>query len=1597
MRFRNYFVAFFFILTSLTSYTVYGQSNILKEDVVQFPDNVRVLFKTTGKSTDLKIADDFLLAWNTSTVGAETKTKIMAIALTMQKKRFKVVPAYQRFFSCIALAVNDRQLSSIQLSKFLDVTERVLANYDIKSTLKYLETVRVFFEKQALCFSNYHTLYIRGGSYTFEFKEAPQPVADTVTTSLIDTTTTSSNDLLFGNLDQANPDDWKSWEYTESSTGDTTSTRSSLSTTDQVVNPLAMQDVQPVLDGPVIVFDQSDLTFVTRFDSVTLYQTKGSFLIKNDIWVGEGGKFDWAIAGMKDVFAKLGKYSFNVRRPQFQAMDVKLTYTDKLDKVVDGVFEFESRRHKGTDDAQFPRFKSYRNDISVKNIGKNILYQGGFTLAGNKIYSSSLGDGKALIQISYNGEIKLKAYSPQFELADSVIRSLRSSIVIYHQQDTISHPGVQFKFNKTKQELMLLKDEGNFKRTSYSTSYFKISFLADILKWNIQTDTLDVNILIGKSQASAWFESEEYYNESVFDNLTGLYRFHPLRIAVNYATKLGVSKFLIPDLASEYKLDVRQVRAAMQLLMEQGFADVDRTADEVSLRPRAFHYIKSKDGKKDYDNIIIPSVSPGKPNATIDLKKREVKIRGIERFYLSDSTNTYIEPFNKEIRIIKNRDFNFDGRINCGNFRFFGNNFRFDYDSFLVDMPRIDSIKFLVNSTERNKSGIFKKRQLSTQLELASGVLYINHPKNKSSRKKLPQYPIFDARTGATVFFNRKEILNKAYDKSLQFVIPPFQVDSLSASDPSTIAFNGTFKSNGLLPDFKERLEVLPDYILGFSHAAPPEGYPLYRTAARFYNYLTMDTKGLRGDGTISYLTTTLQSDSFVFYIDSVKATGTVAQMKEGEINKMSFPDAYVENYDMKWLPSKDSMYISNISNPIQLYKNTATLDGALNLTSKGVFGQGVLVTRGSEAKSEQYAFEKTKYSGNNAYFEIKSSVPDKPSFEGDSVQIQFDLVKNEAKISPEKKGNAALSFPYSQYKSSINEAKWLLNDKKIIMSNPASDISNSYFYSTRKDQDSLVFNASSGEYDITNSTLNIKGIPFIKVADAKIIPPKGEVVVLEDANIQPIQPAQLLIDTLHEYHQLADGFIEIASRTKFSGNAIYKFINAKSDTFNIKFDRFDFESYDLKMPDKKQTVAKGLIIEEDSFLIAPRIFYKGNVKMYATKKALELDGFAKLDFKKIPDYNEWIQYKRTDDVDQVLINFDNHTTESTKKLTAGIYIESGSNILYSTFASDKRAALDREVFQASGLLSYQFSSNEFRIATPSKYKGETYEGSTYIYNEDLNSMRFEGKLHFASAHPHVEVTAAGSGLVRTDTSIFRSTALMAIDFKFTTKGKGMEMMALDIKKALDTLNLPKAVGDFKGLLYNMANLIGDKAAKGYENQSLNNYVPLSSVSSRFLKTFVFGELDLKWSDEYKSWYSVGPLGLSTIDKYDINTKVNGYVEIRKGLGAEAITVLIEISPNVWYYFGYEEGRLIIFSSNDVFNKAVASKANSSVRPGEYGFFIGSMMDKLSFEQRFKAAYLGIYEKPMEEDAPQDNQTPVENNDQVPPLPDDSNKVPDGN
>lgn len=81
----------------------------------------------------------------------------------------------------------------------------------------------------------------------------------------------------------------------------------------------------------------------------------------------------------------------------------------------------------------------------------------------------------------------------------------------------------------------------------------------------------------------------------------------------------------------------------------------------------------------------------------------------------------------------------------------------------------------------------------------------------------------------------------------MYFVIPPFEIDSVSSSDPNSIAFDGQFHSGDIFPEFEEKLRVMPDKSLGFEHQISEEGIDLLNGEAKFYGSIRLDNQGLRG------------------------------------------------------------------------------------------------------------------------------------------------------------------------------------------------------------------------------------------------------------------------------------------------------------------------------------------------------------------------------------------------------------------------------------------------------------------------------------------------------------------------------------------------------------------------------------------------------------------------------------------------------------------------------------------------------------------------------------------------------------------------------
>jgi hypothetical protein len=847
-----------------------------------------------------------------------------------------------------------------------------------------------------------------------------------------------------------------------------------------------------------------------------------------------------------------------------------------------------------------------------------------------------------------------------------------------------------------------------------------------------------------------------------------------------------------------------------------------------------------------------------------------------------------------------------------------------------------------------------------------SGTLYINMPDNKSGRVKYSHFPHLDASAGGAIYFDRKDVLNGAYDRSVFFIVPPFKLDSLNDADPASINFDGTFVSNGMFPNFKEKLHTMPDKSLGFTHAVPPDGYNLYKGEGKFYGGISMDNAGIRAAGKIDYLAASVESNDFLFYPDSVITKGKVGEIKDKQFGNVNFPQVTFTDYQMKWFPKQDKFRVRNLKEPFSLYNKTATLSGNLTVSKKGVTGIGKISTRGSEVVSSYLNFSSDNFGARHAKFEVKTGNPDKPALAGNDVRVKFNLDQNYATISPEVEGAAAIDFPYAQFKTSITEARWDLNTQKITMVKaPDVPIENSYFYTTRKDLDSLRFNAEKAEYDIQLQKLTVKGIPYIIVADAKITPENNEVIILENAKIGQLKNTIIVLDTLNGYHRLTKGVVDINSRKSFSGYATYQYVNAANDTFAIKMSDFHLEAISEESKKKRskvvaamQTVSEATVTDQDKILITPRIYYKGGMVMYATRPALQLKGYIKLDLKKIKNYDTWLAYNQSGDEKDIFLNFDEAISEAGRKAQAGLHFAS-DNSLYITFVYDKKDDNDDDFFKPSGSLHFDKESNEFRVEDRQKASGEKLEGKVFNYNEDKQEVHFEGPVNFFKGSKDFNLTASALGSGNLETNEIKVNALIMADMNVPQAA--YQMMAVNLQEVIKNEGAGDGLGDQTELLYKVANIVGEKIARDYEKKSQQAYTSLGTIA-QLAAPITFANVNLKWSQKQKAFYSEGSIGVSNISKNDINGGFEGFMEIRKNEdGAPVFHVFFKASPESWYYFGYEDNRLMVHSSNQLFNDMIAKKTNASkAKVGELVFIPGTDDEALAWINKFRLNYYGL-------------------------------------
>ncbi|MFT5885193.1 MAG: hypothetical protein ACI9IP_001653 [Arcticibacterium sp.] len=1537
-------------LLLLSAVSIEAQVITLSSEKGQFIDDLEEVF-AKGKN-GIAIAEfDTFKAHFQQDLSELAKNDIIAASQKMASRRYQM-PEYYQFIHTLNCIFDPLLFPSKKTDPLISSLRKLAEKHPMDTVLPILKRVKDLIESRILYTSNFNKLYALNGEFDFEFLDQKQdyfaPEIENPTAQK-----TSEEDFgLFDDLDKEEEiDPWDNPKL--------------------IVNNDAFFRLLPLplISDFVIKFKDVDLIFVTESDSLTFSNTSGAADLVHNVWVGDTGTINWNMVNIPEAEATFTKYSFKLSNPYLKAEKVTFSYDTYLTEPVEGVFEFKAGTRPEGQLSKFPRFKSYENNAVFTHLNDNVTYKGGFSLVGERVFSSSLYHNVSTLEVNKGLSNSFKVEGSKIEFTDSLITSDFVSFTTKIQEDSIYHPAVRLKYNVETKLLDLFKQKnGGYRNSMYSDTFHEMDIRCDAMQWNINTGKMDFYIIAGKTEVPAIFESFNYYNNGRLRQLSNVAGFNPLIFLGNYVYKKGKNRFDLFEILNKIQKSPSQIRNGILVAHQMGFLDYEPHSDTYSLSRKGLHYFKAATRRGDYDDLVFASVSKGgNQNASIDRNSNALNIAGTQEFKLSDSLGIRFLPRNKSLKMEGSKSFKFEGEIVVKNYRIIGD-FEVDYERFLVNLNRIDSITF--TPIDIYKAG--GRAAIGGHVAYGkTGMLFLNAPDNKSGRKYLPQYPRLLIPDGAVVHFSNPERGDFAYpEDDVFFTIDKIDHDSLNTID---MAYTGIFKSGGIFRPIKETLITMPDTSIGFVHQ--PRGlYELYETASvfKFDAPLKMTKKGLVSEGNLSHLATNLNAGKAEFAVDKMRMTGENGKVKETFVSSsVYFPDVAIANFNAIWIPKEDSLKIES-TEAYSFYKESTTLKGSLVVRNSGLYGQGFLERNDSEAKSKTFKFNKAEFSSTDTEFIVKAdSEGSKPVLKGEKVDIAFNVEEQIVNISPgESSFNdtiaSSISFPNAAYKTTIDNAKWDIKKKTISMS---GDVTKSRFSSTAKNQFGLAFNGTAALYNITANTLNINGVPGINSVDAIIVPYEGKVAVKGEGKLDPFQKATVIVDTLNKFHTLANANITISSKLSYTGDASYQFVNVRLDTFNIKMGGFEFaeitpegEVLRSKKSGNLSTIAKAKVTEVDSVFLSPKMLYIGDITMKAPFKNLSLRGQVTPTLDKYPILgSNWINYSGNKS-EEITINVDASLKDGGKDLFAGLHLKpsASSEGLYPTFLSAKGYEDDYDIFLANGILKRDEPNKRFTIyPTDSNAVANKYE----LYEEE-GLIKLEGKLNLL--RPDLASYVETVGLAEID--------LDSLDYVFNTMMKFnmpipipmlLNMGDNIVKTNLDIGNSDGAIAfESPEFQSKMEQFVGKKVTDDYKKEYYKGHVPLFKASPKFFSSLLFSDLKLQWNPVFNAFHSTGALGISNIGETDINANIPGYFEIIKNpRTGDEIYIFLEVSQDTWYYIGYKSGQLGLISSDFEFNKILSEKEKTSK-----GIEIINvdLAEAMAYRKRFLMTYLGVKEEAFE-------------------------------
>lgn len=1337
------------------------------------------------------------------------------------------------------------------------------------------------------------------------------------------------------------------------------------------------------IEGEIkISFKSLDLTCIAKGDSIKIYNTSGIYDPIDKIWLGENGLVSWERSGFTNdsVSAKLFEYKINMKKSLYEADSVEFINKYFYDKPLYGKLEDKVTIITKPSRATYPRFISKNARFEIEDIFENIDYTGGFTMRGAKFIGSGTEKDDAYINIYRTVEIEeedgnkyeervlfLRASSKFYTFQEDEIIGRNSAISMYLDNDSIYHPGLLFRYYNKSREVNLIRDDDpqSMSRSPYFNTFHSIDMEFELLRWKIDEQNIDITMLKGSAMNMARFESLNFFREERYTKLQGMDLTHPFIILRNFGNIQKSKTYYGIELADYMRKSAHSVRQMLISLSFMGIVDYDPDTDIATNKQRLYDYLEAVVGEKDYDVIdFVSTTEAPKSNAILNLKNFDLAINGVPEIYVSDSQNVVIYPYEEKIILKKDRNFDFAGVLNAGYFTYFGQNFTFQYDSFLVDLHKIDSLRISVPQGLDNWGQRMLANVQST-IEQVTGQLKIDHPENKSGVKDYPNYPIFKSTDSSYVYYDHPKIRKGVYERTdFYYIIDPYEIDSINSFDPEGMGYDGTLISN-IFPVFREKLVLQEDNSLGFKRPTPKEGFPIYVDKGQYYEEIKLSNQGLEGEGKLEYLSSTTYSEEFVFYPDSTNALAN----KFTNRKKTSYPQyPSIEGKDIyvHWIPDKDNFYTTTQDAPMSMYENQASVDGTLLIEPGGITGNGKMKVENSQFESDSYTFAADNFKSDTTDLNIFTENEQNFSFKTDNVSTYVDFNTKKANITANESATK-VELPVNQYIAYVKNITWDIKNKDLELSSQelvhvieggqekviiAQDRGGrpigSHFVSTNPKQDSLDFTSPVANFDLDRNIIRAHQVYFIKVADATVFPGDGEVVVNPKAKMQTLKEARIIANNDSKYHNFFAASVNILGAKEYNGSGSYNYIDENGRKQSIYYELI---AVDTGM----HTFAEGKIPETKKFQLSPYFDFFGKVELHALQRNLTFEGQTKIshDCNQLPI--RWVKFRSEIDPKEIYIPIAKELKDQNNNdLYSGIMMNTDSTHLFSTFLSPRKRYSDNYIVTAHEYLHFDKNSKKYIIASKEKIKDFEIPGNYLDIHRTFCNLYGEGEINLNAKLGQLKYEAIGNAnhiLAKDEVNL---DIVLALDFFFDIPSIQLIADTLANAYQLKGVNIQRSV-----YTKAMKELLGTKEAEALIRE-LSLFGSVKKFPANLEHTILLTDLKLKWNKETNSFRSEGKIGIGSILQTQINKMVDGYLEIEKTRTGDAFGLYFELDRKTWFFFYYKRGLLQAYSSSSKFNNTIrdikASKRKMDVPRGQesYLFFLSNMRKKNEFIRKFE-------------------------------------------